>query len=94
MFIWKKCGKIYIGYEGLYQISNLGRVKSLPRLRNTKKPYITKEKILKLDNSSRGYSRIELCKNNKKKHFFIHKLVANAFIPNLENKPYINHINR
>jgi hypothetical protein len=69
------------GYEGLYQVSNMGRVKSL----NHGKETIMKPKIEK-------YIRITLTKTNKRQIYYIHRLVAIAFIPNPENKPDINHI--
>ena len=73
-------------YEGLYEVSNLGRVKSLNYKRTGK------EKILK--NSERnGYLVVSLVKNGKLKQFYVHKLVAEAFILNPENKPCIDHIN-
>lgn len=71
------------GYENLYKISNFGRVKSLQR---------NKEIILKPANA-KNYLRVLLCKNNKRKMFFVHRLVAEAFIPNPEDKPFIDHIN-
>lgn len=80
MEIWKNIEN----YEGLYQVSNLGNVKSLPR--NT-----TKGKLLKPTKSRNGYLRVVLCKNNKKKAFLIHRLVASAFIPNEENLPQVDH---
>lgn len=77
------------GYEGLYQVSNMGRVKSLPR----KTPAgIRGGGILKHD-LCHGYLRITLCKNGKIKHFFIHRLVAEAFLDNPDNLPQVNHIN-
>lgn len=63
--------------------NRLGRVKSLN---------YGKEKILSYDNN-RGYSRIQLCKDGKIKHFPIHRLVASAFLPNPNNLPQVNHIN-
>lgn len=91
--IWKDIQ----GYEGLYQVSNLGRVKSLGR--NVKRP-LTKigyvwqpEKILKPNKTKYGYLKITLRKNNKSKYFTVHRLVAITFIPNPENKPQIDHIN-
>lgn len=73
------------GYEGLYQISNLGRVKSLG---NT---MLRKEKILKPNKHNCGYYRVELSKNNKQKWYYIHRLVAQAFIPNPDDLLFINH---
>ena len=75
------------GYEGLYEISNLGRVKSL----NYKGS--GKGKILKNIEHSNGYLIVGLAKNGKRKQFYVHKLVAEAFIPNPENKPEVDHIN-
>lgn len=70
-------------YEGLYQISNKGRVKSLRWAGG---------KVLKFGNSGFGYFFVNLSKNNKCRNFFVHTLVARAFIPNPENKPEVNHI--
>ena len=74
-------------YEGLYEVSNLGRVKSL-NYRGT-----GKEKILKNIENSKGYFQVGLVKFGKQKVFKVHRLVAEAFIPNPENKPCIDHIN-
>lgn len=74
------------GYEGLYQISNLGRVKSL-KLKST-----NRDLIMSLGNSTNGYLQIILCKDNKHKAYRIHRLVAQAFIPNPNNFPCVNHI--
>lgn len=79
------------GYEGLYQVSNLGNVKSLERInKNNRK---VKEKILKPLKLNTKYLSIVLCKNGKNNRFLVHRLVAQAFIPNPENKPCIDHIN-
>ncbi len=80
--IWKDIN----GYEGLYQISNLGRVKSLKDNRGN-----YREKILSLKPSEDGYKRIHLFKNKEKECFYIHRLVAEAFIPNPDNLPEVNH---
>lgn len=80
-------------YEGLYQVSNLGNVRSLERKVKINKGYrIVKNKILKLGIRN-NYYVISLNKNNKRKSFQVHRLVAEAFIDNLDNKPIINHKN-
>lgn len=89
--VWKDIA----GYEGLYQVSNLGRVKSLPRERKTygKRTYITKEKIITAPLSTNGYYRICLTKNGKQKHYYVHRLVANAFAEYQDRCEVVNHIN-
>lgn len=82
--IWKDI----VGYEGLYSVSNLGRVKSLKRLLNDGR--LWKERILKPE-TNHGYLRVRLCDNNGKKHKRVHILVAEAFIPNPNDYPYVNH---
>lgn len=86
--IWKDIS----GYEGLYQISSLGKIKSLEKKKNNGRGFfIQKEKILKLKLNNKGYNYIVLSIKGKKK-FYIHRLVGKAFIKNPQNKPYINHI--
>lgn len=76
-------------YEGLYQISNLGRVKSLMGWNFGKNDYEKREKVLK---PSKGeYEKVVLFKNGKNKTYAVHRLVAKTFIPNLDNKPQVNH---
>lgn len=89
--IWKDIQ----GYEGLYQVSNLGRVKSLGRFidRLVYGNYWQEEKILKPNKTKYGYLIVELRKNKKPKSFLVHRLVAITFIPNSENKPEVDHIN-
>ena len=81
MEIWKDIA----GYEGLYQVSNLGRVKSLGNNKNSK------EKILKPFFNRDGYLLVNLCKEGKSKQYRVHRLVAQAFILNPEDKPEVNH---
>lgn len=69
------------GYEGLYEVSNLGRIKSFKNGSQILKPVITKK----------GYFTIVLCLNGVPKRFLIHRLVAQAFIPNPDNLPFVNH---
>ena len=76
--IWKDIPE----YEGLYQVSNFGRVKSLKR---------GKENILKHIKTKDGYFFINLYQNGKQKNFKVHQLVARMFIPNPYNLPIINH---
>lgn len=81
------------GYEGIYQISNWGRVKSLSRERyNGHGYYVVGDKIRKLMLSEKGYYLVMLTKNNTSKNYRVHRLVAKHFIPNINNYPIINHI--
>ena len=86
--IWKDIK----GYEGLYQVSNFGNVKSLERRvnscnggRNKKEKY-----IISTDNGN-GYKKVGLSKNHKRKNYYVHRLVAEAFIENLNNYKEVNH---
>lgn len=85
------------GYEGLYQVSNLGNVKSLPRmvLRNGKYPFVCKEKILKFHKNPSGYYCLTLNKDAKKKYFTVHQLVCVAFLNHIPcgHELVIDHIN-
>ena len=89
--IWKDV----VGYEGLYQVSNMGRVRSLTRkvkIQNTNKNRIFRGSIkagcYELKN---GYHVVSLYKNGKSKRFFTHRLVAVAFLENPLNLPQVNH---
>ena len=72
-------------YEELYKVSNLGRILSL-NYRNTGKP----ELLTPIDNGH-GYLKVNLRKNEECKTCYVHRLVAETFLPNPENKPCINH---
>ena len=78
------------GFEGLYQISNLGRVKSLERYSAQK--HLIEEKILKTCHAQAGYVDVSLYKDGKRYHKKPHKLVADAFIPNPNNLPEVDHM--
>lgn len=87
--ILKEVFKPIKGYEGLYEISNLGRVKSLPKIigKRTKHETILKSRI-----STQGYEMVTLCKESKSFNASVHRLVAEAFIPNPNNKATVNHV--
>lgn len=72
------------GYTGIYEISNLGRVKSLSRIieRNDGNTRLTEDRIILPFTTKAGYSQIVLCKDGVRKKHYIHRLVALAFIPN------------
>lgn len=78
------------GFEGLYQISTLGRVKRLLHKRRGNTKHVLEEMILK-PYYHNEYLRINLHKNGKNTHHKIHRLVAEAFIPNPKNLPQVNH---
>lgn len=88
--IWKDI----VGMESKYQVSNLGNVKSLPRFRKGKAGCIVpvRGKILSPKLNSSGYLTVHLRSDDINKYPTIHRLVAEAFIPNTENKNTVNHI--
>lgn len=88
--IWKDV----VGYEGLYSISNKGRIIRLEKNRTKGSGnYHKKEIILVPATTKNGYNYVLLYKNKIRKIKKIHQLVSRAFIPNSENKPCVNHIN-
>lgn len=91
MEIWKNI----VGYEGLYQVSNLGRIRSLDRIskRNSISTRRIRGTIMKTHKYTNGYLFISLCKDGEKKHFLIHRLVAMAFIPCCTEGYEVNHKN-
>ena len=78
METWKSIAR----YEGLYEVSNLGRVRSLK---------FGKTKILKPADNGGGYLYVQLCKDGIRKNMFVHRLVASAFMPNPQNLDTVNH---
>ena len=91
--IWKDIPN----YEGLYQASNLGNVRSLDKIVNAGNQFgckfkITKKgKVLKQHINKYGYKRVTLIVDNKAKNFQSHRLIAQTFIPNPNNLPQVNH---
>ena len=84
--IWKDVA----GYEGFYQVSNRGNVRSLARVDSLGRK--CRGRALKQGYSGGGYPQVDLYKNGKRKIRLIHRLVAGAFIPNPESLPQVNHI--
>lgn len=83
------------GYEGLYQVSNTGRVKSLShkiKANISGGVRYTEEHFKILHKGWHGYIWVALCKEAKSKTFSVHRLVAKAFVPNINDYPAINHI--
>lgn len=88
--VWKPI----VGYEGYYEISNLGRVKSIERwVKQGKSLRHVKESFKQPHIGAYGYPSVTLCKEKKSVDIPIHRIIAKAFIPNPENKPAIDHIN-
>ena len=82
------------GYEGCYKISNTGKVLSLKRILHTSyhnRLHVTNERILKSHITRNGYELVSLNKDNKKDRYLVHRLVAEAFIPNPKSLPQVNH---
>lgn len=84
--IWKNA----VGYEGLYEVSNLGRVRSVDRYDSL--GHFRESIILRQHLDHNGYKFVALFKDGKRKSIKIHRIVAMAFIPNPNNLPQVNHI--
>lgn len=89
----KEVWKDIKGYEGYYQVSNLGRVKSLVRIVYDDKgnKHVNTEKILSQSDDCHGYYKVSLCKDGKSKTMKVHRLVAFAFLENENNFNCVNH---
>ena len=85
----KEVWKPIEGYEGIYDVSNLGRIRAYPRVGSQ----TSKIRLMTLATDKDGYKRVSLSNNSKKRRFSVHRLVAKAFIPNPEGKPQVNHKN-
>lgn len=89
--IWKDV----VGYEGLYQVSNIGRVRSLDRTvfnNGNKSMNLIKGCMMNPRRIRDTYLIVNVCRDNIHKKLFVHRMVATAFIPNPENKEQVNHI--
>jgi hypothetical protein len=92
---WKEV----VGFEGFYEVSNKGRVRSLDRRAERLGKFgqpshnMYKSKLVTMWITNFGYLRITLNKEGKKSNHLVHRLVANAFIPNVDNKETVNHKN-
>lgn len=82
-------------FEGEYQISNLGNVRGLERTYYDKRGVLNnlKQRVLTKQHNKNGYMSLTICGSKIKRTYFIHQLMAMTFIPNPENKKYVNHIN-
>lgn len=85
-----------VGWEGYYQVSNLGRVKSLPRKYKLfgVRDHTSKERILKPSLNPDGYRIVSFNLDDRSEYYSVSRLVAKAFIPNPDNLPCVNHKNR
>lgn len=84
------------GYDGLYQVSNFGEIKSLPRRKHLPngKYTVSKEKLLSPARIGKdGYEFVYLTVGGESKRFYVHRIVAEAFLPNPDGMPFVNHIN-
>jgi hypothetical protein len=79
------------GYEGLYQVSNLGRVRTVERVVERPTGNFKQKQFILKEQKNGDYCVARLTKEGKRKIYCVHQLVAKAFIPNPENKPEVNH---
>lgn len=88
----KENWKDITGFDGMYQVSNLGRIRSLPRIVERSGNIMKlKGKVLKQHINTNDYPTVNLCKNGIAKVKAVHIIVAKAFIPNPNNLPQVNH---
>lgn len=86
--------KSVVGFEDRYEVSNDGRVRSCDIYVKCRggKTRLSKGRMKPLHPNNRGYLTVNLCRDNKTERFLVHRVVAEAFIPNTNNKPQVNHI--
>lgn len=97
----KEFWKSVKGYEGYYEVSNLGRVRSVtrkiertnPKKTDEKMEFTYRGKLVKFWLTKKGYCRVTLNRDNIKRNHLVHRLVCDAFIENTDNKPQVNHKN-
>lgn len=84
-----------VGYEGIYLISSLSNLKSIDRVIKMKngESFFRKGRNITIRKNNFGYYETRLCKNGSKKSVFLHRVIAEAFIPNPDNLPQVDHIN-
>lgn len=91
MEIWKPV----VGYEGLYEVSSLGRVKSLPKVQEglfgLDRRKVSEERIIRGAKNRHGYRKVSLRRDGRTYQVSVHRLVATAFLPNIANYPCVNH---
>jgi hypothetical protein len=87
MEVWKDI----VGYEGLYQVSNMGNIKTMSRLHRTDRPYVKQERLLNPPTNATGYKQVTLYKDKKGIIHSVHKLVATAFIERQPHDQVVNH---
>ena len=88
--------KPVVGYEGLYTVTSGGDVIALEKVRYTggpNNPQTFPRRVLKTEKTRNGYLRVMLSNHGVKKKLYVHRIVAEAFIPNEESKPQVNHKN-
>mgnify|MGYP000888337824 CR=1 FL=1 len=88
MEIWRDV----IGYEGIYQVSNLGKIKRIGNLHRCNKVYQNNHFMVPKDNG-KGYLRIKLSNKGVSKRYMLHRIIAQAWIDNPNNYKVVNHIN-
>ena len=92
-FVEQEIWKPVVGYEGVYEVSNKGRIKSLERIVNAKNRQIHKRESIRNLKINDGYYYVTLAKNSKRETIAVHRIVAMAFIEKPNGKNHIDHIN-